>query len=140
MEAIYSSKTSVDTQRRYITLHNHRCENLKSCNSYYFGSEVLTAVTMKRATFWGNVHHNVCKITIKISHGQPPLVSATVLKLPCTARTYIKVPQVSCRMSHSHVTHVKKAKSHLYTLPCIFIRGTSLSCIAWSNKNQMPLG
>jgi hypothetical protein len=37
MEAICSSKTSVDTQwttRRYIpedgTLHNHRCENLKS--------------------------------------------------------------------------------------------------------------
>jgi hypothetical protein len=38
MEAIFSSETSVDTQRttqRYIpedgTLHNHRCENLKSC-------------------------------------------------------------------------------------------------------------
>jgi hypothetical protein len=37
MEAICSSETSVDTQRtarRYIqedgTLHNHRCENLKS--------------------------------------------------------------------------------------------------------------
>jgi hypothetical protein len=39
MEAIYSSKISVDTQRttrRYIpehgTLHNHRCENLKFYN------------------------------------------------------------------------------------------------------------
>jgi hypothetical protein len=39
MEAICSSETSVDTQRttrRYIpedgTLHNHRCENLKSYN------------------------------------------------------------------------------------------------------------
>jgi hypothetical protein len=37
MEAIFFSETSVDTQRtkrRYITedgtLHNHRCENLKS--------------------------------------------------------------------------------------------------------------
>jgi hypothetical protein len=37
MEAIFSSETSVDPQqttRRYIpedgTLHNHRCENLKS--------------------------------------------------------------------------------------------------------------
>jgi hypothetical protein len=40
MEAICSSETSVDTQRttwRYIaedsTLHNHRCDNLKSYNS-----------------------------------------------------------------------------------------------------------
>jgi hypothetical protein len=38
MEAIFSSETSVDTQRttrRYIpednTLHNYRCENLRSC-------------------------------------------------------------------------------------------------------------
>jgi hypothetical protein len=42
MEAICSSETSVDTQRttrRYIsedsTLHDHRCENLKSCNFYF---------------------------------------------------------------------------------------------------------
>jgi hypothetical protein len=41
MEAIYSSKTSVDFQQttwRYIpeasTLHNHRCENLKSYIKY----------------------------------------------------------------------------------------------------------
>jgi hypothetical protein len=42
MEAIYSSETSVDSQRtegRYIpedrTLHNYRCENLKSCILYF---------------------------------------------------------------------------------------------------------
>jgi hypothetical protein len=40
MEVIFSSETSTDFQRttlRYIpedsTLHNHRCENLKSCIS-----------------------------------------------------------------------------------------------------------
>jgi hypothetical protein len=43
MEAIYSSETSVVTQRttwRHIpeddTLHNHRCENLKSYNFTLF--------------------------------------------------------------------------------------------------------
>jgi hypothetical protein len=42
MEAIFSSEMSVDTQRttrRHIpedgTLHNHRCENLKSCKIYF---------------------------------------------------------------------------------------------------------
>jgi hypothetical protein len=42
MEAIFSSETSVDfqrTTRRYIpegsTLHNHRCENLKSHKDPY---------------------------------------------------------------------------------------------------------
>jgi hypothetical protein len=42
LEALCSSETSVDFQRtkwRYIleyrTLHNHRCENLKSCILWY---------------------------------------------------------------------------------------------------------
>jgi hypothetical protein len=50
MEAICSSETSVDTHhttRRYVpedsTLHNHRCENLKSDT---MGFEVLTTMTM----------------------------------------------------------------------------------------------
>jgi hypothetical protein len=44
------------------TLHDHRCENLKSCTvmyivmselgKYYVGFEVLTAVVMKSSLFW----------------------------------------------------------------------------------------
>jgi hypothetical protein len=47
MEAICCSETSVETQRttrRYIpedgTLHNHRCENLKSYNEVKFWEHV----------------------------------------------------------------------------------------------------
>jgi hypothetical protein len=56
MEVICSSETSIDTQRttrRYIpedgTLHNHRCENLKSCKmEWVWGIETgLIAYTMK---------------------------------------------------------------------------------------------
>jgi hypothetical protein len=57
MEAIWSSETSVETQRTtpsHIpeddTLHNYRCENLKSYNNNG-GFEVLMAMTIKRATF-----------------------------------------------------------------------------------------
>jgi hypothetical protein len=41
MEAVYSSETSIDSQRttrrynpEYDTLHNHHCENLKSYNEF----------------------------------------------------------------------------------------------------------
>jgi hypothetical protein len=57
MEAICFSKTSVDTQwitRRHIpeddTLHNHRCENLKS----YISSEILYGIEEN-----GNIIMNV---------------------------------------------------------------------------------
>jgi hypothetical protein len=50
METICSSETSVDTQwttRRYIpevvTLHNHRCENLKSYTVYVLFENVLSS-------------------------------------------------------------------------------------------------
>jgi hypothetical protein len=51
MEAIYSSETSVATQqtaRRHIpeddTLHNHRCENLKSYNKSHIYEEECVSV------------------------------------------------------------------------------------------------
>jgi hypothetical protein len=80
MAVICSSETSVDTQRttwRYIpedgTLHNHCCENLKSCTgckmfsdiscvnpdgAFFFkehtfvGSEVPAAAIMKITIYW----------------------------------------------------------------------------------------
>jgi hypothetical protein len=74
MKAICSSETSVDSQRTtwcYIpedgTLHNHRCQNLKSYDvttvlqaerlahthsSVSVGCQFLMAVTMKGTVFW----------------------------------------------------------------------------------------
>jgi hypothetical protein len=67
MEAIRSSETSVDTQRttrRYIpeadTLHNHRCENLKSCmmfvkiliQSYGLGSLIFSNLELIYANMY----------------------------------------------------------------------------------------
>jgi hypothetical protein len=55
MEEICSSKTSVDTQRntrRYIpedgTLHNHHCENLKSCVQMMFINLFIYLLIYKR--------------------------------------------------------------------------------------------
>jgi hypothetical protein len=52
MEAICSSETSVDiqlTKRRYIpeygTLHNHRCDNLKSYNKIVVELHIVWLVT-----------------------------------------------------------------------------------------------
>jgi hypothetical protein len=57
MEAVCSSETTVDfqrTERRYVpedsTLHKHRCENLKSHNSWSLCCSLI--VEIFRATLW----------------------------------------------------------------------------------------
>jgi hypothetical protein len=51
-----------------------------------------------------DIQYHVGITAINIIYLYPQLMSATGLKLPCTAHSFIVVPQVSCRMSHSH-TH-----------------------------------
>jgi hypothetical protein len=83
MEAIYFSETSIGFQRitrhyipKDITLHNHRCDNLKSYIKYFkvkltpnysknadfVRFEVFTAVTLKNAVFWDVAP---CKFCVK---------------------------------------------------------------------------
>jgi hypothetical protein len=73
MEAIYSSETSFDfqrTTRRYIpedsTLHNHRCENLKSCpQSILFPQCMRSSFTFIRNNRQNSsfVYFNFCSLT-----------------------------------------------------------------------------